>query len=393
MKVLEGVTVLDFTQAYSGPFCAMQLADFGARVIKIERAGCGDQSREWTPFRNGYSGYYASINRNKESLTLDLTSSKGVNIVKALVEQSDIVLENFKYGTLDKLGLGYSVMKTWNPGLIFASLTGFGQSGPWKHLAAYDNVVQSMCGMMDQTGDPQGDPCRVGPAIGDSFTGLQACNGILMAYFHKLNTGEGQSLNVAMLDTLFGMLEEPILHKTVLGEDLTRCGSHSHSFAPYDVYPCQDGLYTLAVTTDEDFIRCCSALDHPEWAKDLRFATNSLRLAHRDQLNSLIAPLLLPHSRQVLDEIFQSAGVAGGGVLDIPEVVHSPQLEARSMVWSVDDPGLGLHNTMGNPVHMAQTPPTLTRPSPLLGQDTRAILEELGYSSSEITQLQADGIV
>lgn len=213
MNVLEGITVIDFTQAYSGPFCAMQLADFGARVIKVERAGVGDQSREWTPFRNNYSGYYASINRNKESLTLDIASDEGQEIIKTLVKDADVVLENFKYGTLAKMGLDYDSLKEINPAIIFASLSGFGQSGPHKKLAAYDNVVQSMCGVMDITGYPDGDPCRVGPGLGDSFTGLMVCNGILMALQHRMKTGEGQSLNVAMMDSLFGIVENAILDR------------------------------------------------------------------------------------------------------------------------------------------------------------------------------------
>ena len=210
MKILEGVTVIDFTQAYSGPFCAMQLADFGARVIKVERAGVGDQSREWTPFRNNYSGYYSSINRNKESLSLDISSEEGQKIIKTLVKDADIVLENFKCGTLTKMGLDYDALKEINLALSLHPCPASGHSGPFQGtLAAYDNVVQSMCGIMDITGYPDGDPCRVGPGIGDSFTGLLLCNGILMAYLHKLKTGEGQNLNIAMLDACSALRRTP----------------------------------------------------------------------------------------------------------------------------------------------------------------------------------------
>lgn len=393
MKILEGVTVIDFTQAYSGPFCAMQLADFGARVIKIERAGVGDQSREWTPFRNNYSGYYSSINRNKESLTLDISTEEGQSIIKSLAKDADIVLENFKCGTLTKMGLDYEALKEINPGIIFASLSGFGQSGPYKKLAAYDNVVQSMCGIMDITGYPDGDPCRVGPGIGDSFTGLHLCNGILMAYLHKLKTGEGQCLNIAMLDALFGIEENAILFKSVYNQDLTRMGTRNAMFAPYDVFTCADGLYAIAVTEEEDFRRFCGAIERPELADDPRFASNKDRLDNYEVLMAEITPFFTEKTRSVLDEIFTRAEVAGGSVQNIPEVVSDEQLNARGMLWDIDDPGIGAHENMGNPIRMSLTPPVLKNGAPLLGQDTDHILAELGYSQPQIADLHARSIV
>ena len=393
MKILEGVTVIDFTQAYSGPFCAMQLADFGARVIKVERAGVGDQSREWTPFRNNYSGCYSSINRNKESLTLDISSEEGQKIIKTLVKDADIVLENFKCGTLTKMGLDYDALKEINPGIIFASLSGFGQSGPFKKLAAYDNVVQSMCGIMDITGYPDGDPCRVGPGIGDSFTGLLLCNGILMAYLHRLKTGEGQNLNIAMLDALFGIEENAILYKSVLDQNLTRMGTRNAMFAPYDVFTCADGLYTVAVTCDEDFARFCNAINKPRLAGDDRFYTNADRLANYDALMAEITPFFTHKTRAEVDEIMTVAQVAGGPVQNVPEVVHDEQLNAREMLWEIDDPGIGTHKNMANPMKMSLTPSVLRNGAPLLGQDTDHILEELGYTPEQITELHQQGVV
>ena len=393
MKILEGVTVIDFTQAYSGPFCAMQLADFGARVIKIERAGVGDQSREWTPFRNNLSGYYSSINRNKESLTLDISKPEGQQIVKQLVKDADIVLENFKCGTLTKMGLDYDALKEINPGIIFASLSGFGQSGPYKKLAAYDNVVQSMCGIMDITGYPDGDPCRVGPGIGDSFTGLLLCNGILMAYMNKLRTGEGQNLNIAMLDALFGIEENAILMKSVLNKDLTRMGTRNAMFAPYDVFTCADGLYTIAVTDDEDFARFAVAIGKTEMALDARYAANASRLENYDSLMAEITPFFADKTRAELEEIFTAADVAGGSVQNVPEIVHDEQLLSRNMLWEIDDPGIGHHQNMGNPIKMSKTPPALKNGAPLLGQDTDNILKELGYDEATISNYHEQGIV
>jgi CoA:oxalate CoA-transferase len=393
MKVLEGVTVIDFTQAYSGPFCVMQLADFGARIIKIERAGSGDQSREWTPFRNDYSGYYASINRNKESVSLDIGREEGQKIVRELVRNADIVVENFKCGTMEKYGLHYEEMKKINPGLIFASLSGFGQTGPYKNLAAYDNVIQSMAGTMDVTGYPHGDPLRVGPGIGDSFTGLLLANGIVMAYLHKLETGEGQFINIAMLDALFGILENAILHKTVLNQELTRMGTRDVNFAPYDVYNCKDGLYTVAITTDKDFAVFCEAIGKPEMANDPRFKTNADRMANYDVLTELIAPFFANQTRSELDVLFTAANIPGGMVQDIPEVMADKQLTAREMFWEIDDPGIGLHRNMANPMKLSAAPPTLRNGSPLLGQDTDKVLMELGYSEAEIAALRENGIV
>ena len=393
MNILDGVTVIDFTQAYSGPFCAMQLADFGARVIKIERACVGDQSREWTPFRNNYSGYYASINRNKESLTLDIASEEGQRIIRTLVKDADIVLENFKYGTLAKMGLDYESLRAINPGLIFASLSGFGQSGPYKELAAYDNVVQSMCGIMDITGYPDGDPCRVGPGIGDSYTGLQVCNGILMAYFHKLKTGEGQCLNAAMLDALFGIVEHAVLEQAVSGSKLTRMGTYNAQFAPYDVFTCTDGLFTVAVTTDADFGVLARAMALPALAGDPRFVTNALRLEHRQALLDELRPFFASKRRDEADGILTAAGIACAPVLDIPEVMADQQLAAREMLWEIDDPGIGRHKNLANPVKLSQTPPVLKHGAPLLGQDTDKILTGLGYSPQQINEMRDNHLV
>ncbi len=393
MKVLDGVTVIDFTQAYSGPFCAMQLADFGARVIKIERAGVGDQSREWTPFRNDYSGYYASINRNKESLSLNIASPEGQDIVKALVKDADIVLENFKYGTLAKMGLDYEALKEINPGIIFASLSGFGQSGPLKALAAYDNVVQSMCGVMDITGYEGGDPLRVGPGIGDSFTGLLVANGILMAYQHKLKTGEGQALNVGMMDALFGIVENAILKKTVEDVEITRMGTRNALFAPYDAVDCTDGLYAVAVTTDEAFAAFATAIGHGELAGDSRFATNQDRLDNHAALMAVVKSFFADKTRAEADAILTAAGVAGAPVRDIPEVMACEQLAERNMLWDIDDPGIGMHRNMANPIKMSKTPAVLKNGSPLLGQDTDHILVELGFDAEKIAAYHENGIV
>lgn len=393
MMVLEHITVIDFTQAYSGPFCAMQLADFGARVIKIERTCGGDQSRDWTPFKQGRSGYFASNNRNKESISLDLGTQEGQTIVKELVKDCDILLENFKYGTLTKLGLGYEVLKEINPQLIFASLSGFGRSGDLKHLAAYDNVVQSMSGIMDLTGEAEGEPCRIGPALGDSFSGLVMCHGILLALLHRKRTGEGQCLNVAMLDAMFSLLEHSVLKKSVEGVNLSRTGSENPFFAPYDVLSCQDGLYTIAVTKEEDFLAFAEAIGKKELCDDSRFSSNAQRLVHRKELLQEIQGFFKEKSSLELDTLFETYGISGAPVLSIPDIMNHPQISSRSMLWDTQDPVMGLYKNMANPIKLSETPATLRSPAPSLGQHSRDILLDLGYSEEEISRFREKAVI
>lgn len=394
MRVLDGVTVIDFTQAYSGPFCTMQLADFGARVIKIERRGCGDQSREWTPFHNGHSGYYAAINRNKESLSIDISTPEGAEIIKKLVKDADIVVENFKVGTLDKMGLGYEELKKINPELIFASISGFGQTGPLKGLAAYDNVVQSMCGIMEMTGFPDGVPTRVGPAIGDNFTGLTMSLGILMAYFNKLNTGKGQQVDVAMMDTLFGILESPIIFKTLLGETVTRCGNNdAGTLVPYDVFPCKDGYFSAGLAGESGWDRFCNAIEMPELIEDPRFLTNELRCQNYAVVTPIMTKFFLTKTRAELSEIFSGYNIPNAPVLSVPEVMQNEQLLSRGMLSELTDPGIGKYLAIGNPMKMDKTPAVIAFGAPLMGQDTNSILKGIGYTEAEIKAFAENEII
>ena len=239
MKALEGMKVIDFTQAFSGPFCTMQLADFGADVIKVERPNLGDQSREWAPRKGGYSGYYASINRNKQGLALDIGTDEGQEAIKRLIKDADVLVENFKVGTLEKFGLGYEDIKKINPGIIYASISGFGQNTELKKSPAYDNIIQSLTGFQYMTGFPKEQEVRCSSAIGDSFTGLNCSLGIIMAYFRKLKTGEGARIDVSMFDCIFGTLEPHILAKTMTNKENYRMGNADYFFfAPYDAYDC-----------------------------------------------------------------------------------------------------------------------------------------------------------
>lgn len=394
MRVLEGVTVVDFTQAYSGPYSTMQLADFGARVIKIERRVYGDQSRAWMPLNGrGKSGYFAVTNRGKESIALDLSKPEAVQIIKKLVKKADIVVENFKVGTLKKLGFGYEDLKKVNPEIIYASISGFGQNGEWSKYAAYDNVIQASCGMMELTGFADGVPTKVGPAIGDNFTGLTLALGIVMAYYHKLNTGKGQYLDVSMLDALFGMMERPVLHKTLLEEDFIRCGNREPALAPYDAFLCKDGYFTIGFNRESSWKNFCDAIGKSELTEDVRFKTNELRLENRDTLTAIIAEFCQDKKRNELEVIFDNYHIPNASVNTIPELINSRQLKVRDMLVKIEDEGVGTYFAMGNPVKMSTTPPVLKDGAPALGQATDRVLKELGYSKEDIRSLNEAGII
>lgn len=396
MKILEGVTVVDFTQAYSGPFCTMQLADFGARVIKIERNGYGDQSREWTPINEkGQSGYFAAINRGKESITLNIASPEGQEIAKRLIKDADIVVENFSVGSLAKKGLGYDEVKKINPEVIYGSISGYGQNGPWSKLAAYDNVIQAQCGMMEMTGFADDVPTKVGPAVGDNYTGLEMALAIVMAYYNKLRTGKGQYLDVAMFDTMFGIMESPIMTKLLNDVDLTRCGNTDPTLFPYDVYECKDGYFSvgLAAGSKKEWKLFCETIGREDLLKIDKYWDNQTRIDDYDVLTPEILPFFKERTKAELAEIFNEARIPNSPVRTIPELANNEQLEARGMLIPVEDKGVGFYKASGNPMIMDRTPAVIEKGAPLLGEHTDAVLAEYGYSEEEIASFHENGIV
>ena len=394
MQPLSGMTVLDFTQAYSGPFCTMQLADFGANVIKVERLGVGDQAREWAPIQWGGSGYFATINRNKRGIALDLSTEKGVQIARRLMGSADVVVENFKTGTMEKLGLGYEMARKLNPGIIYASITGFGQDSSLKNLAAYDNIVQAMSGLMEMTGFPDQAPVRMGPAIGDSLTGLNTALAILMAYYHKLETGEGQRIDVAMMDTIFGIMESPILFQTLLNKRLTRSGNNdAETLVPYDVYECKDGYFSVGLASDAGWPKFCQAIHREELTEDPRFLTNETRCANYQAFTDCVKDYFLGKTKAELAEIFTAAKIPNGAVQTIPDILESQQLKERDMLLPLIDPNIGRYIALGNPMKLSKTPARIYAASPRLGQHTREVLLEAGYSRGEIEALVEEEII
>ena len=271
---LEGIRVLDLTQAYSGPFCTMNLADHGAEVIKIETPEKGDQTRGWGPMENGYSGYYAYINRNKKGITLNLKTEEGKQIFTELLKTADVVCENYKVGVLERLGFSYEKMKAINPGIIYGSISGFGLSGDLASRPAYDIVAQAMSGMMSVTGFPDGAPCKIGPSIGDNYTGAYLCMGVLMALYEREKTGAGRRIDVAMMDTLFSVMENFVVEYTVAGKTPHRAGNQDPSIAPFDSFRAKDGDFVMGCGTDKMYASLCGAMEREDLAKDPRFLTN-----------------------------------------------------------------------------------------------------------------------
>ncbi len=392
MNILKGVKVIDFTHAYAGPFTTINLADFGAEVIKIERHS-GDVSRGWAPFKNDYSGYYCSFNRNKKSMTLDITTEEGKEIIFNLVKEADIVCSNFKAGTLEKYGIGYEAMKEIKPDIIYASISGFGDKGVLSSFAAYDNVIQALSGIMDVTGFKDGMPTKIGPAIGDSYTGLMLLIGILVAYYHKLETGKGQKVDVTMLGSLLNMLDNSILEYTGFGKKVTRKGNTNLHYAPSDVYKVKDGYLTLAVKNDKEWKSFCKAYDMNELINDKRFSSNLSRIEHNDELTEIIESKLADYTRSELESVLLHLNIACAGVKSIDEAFEDEHLNARDMIVELDDPGAGMIKLVGNPMKLSKTPPVLEKASPLLGQHTEEILKEMGYKQETIDAYKSKKIV
>jgi CoA:oxalate CoA-transferase len=394
MKALDGVTVIDFTQTYSGPFCTMQLADFGAKVIKIERKGVGDAARFWPPFHDGHSGYFAAVNRNKLSMELDLTSMVGIEIAERLLKSADIVVECFKPGTMEKLGLGYEAVIKYNPEIIYASLSGFGQSGPLKTQPAYDNVIQAMSGLADMTGFPELPPVKAGPAVSDSLAGLNMGLAIVMAYYHKLNTGQGQRIDVAMLDSLFGILESPIMFDSLLDCTVSRCGNNdAATLVPYDAYPCKDGYFAVGLAGESGWDKFTAVMGRPELEEDTRFSSNALRCMNFKVLDPILQSFFIDKTREELQQAFTAVGIPNAPVLSVPEIMTHQQLKDRNMLIEIKDRGVGDYIAMGNPMNMDQSPPTYGKGAPLLGEDTEDILKQYGFAADQIIAFRKAGVI
>jgi len=395
MRPLEGLLVLDFTRVLSGPYCTMQLADLGARVIKIEHPDRGDDTRGWgPPFVESESAYFLSINRNKESLTLDLKHPGAARVIDALVRRADVLVENFRPGTMERLGLGYQAVAARNGKLVYCSISGFGHTGPRAAEAGYDAVMQAEGGLMSVTGAPDGPPFRLGVAIADITTGMFAAEGILAALFARHRTGRGQHVDVAMLDSVAALLTYQAGIFFATGTTPPRMGNRHPTIVPYETFTAADGEFVLAVGNDEQFQRMCLVIGRPDLASDSRFATNAGRIDHYGSLKPALDAAFLRWNRQALVNAFVAAGVPCGSVRSVAEALADPQVAARDMIASLRHQTVGEVRVLGTPIKLSDTHAEIRTAPPVLGQHTESILRnDAGLSAVEIQELRAAGAI
>ena len=395
---LAGLTVFDLTRVLAGPTCVQMLGDLGADVIKIEKPGSGDDTRGFAPpFMPGTqeSAYFVGVNRNKRSVTLDIATPEGQEIALALIERSDILAENFKVGALAKYGLGYEQLHGRFPGLIYCSITGFGQTGPYAPRPGYDSLIQAMGGIMSLTGEPDGLPQKVGVPVADLFAGLYGCIGILAALRHKMATGQGQQVDIGMLDTHAAWLANQGMNYLATGENPVRLGNQHPNIVPYQVFPTADGYVVLSVGNDPTFKRFCEGFGLEHMLADPRFATNAARVGNRQLVTDLLTPVLRGHPTAWWVERLETMKIGCGPINTLKEVFADPQVEARgtvvSMPHSATPDGV---KVIANPVRLSETPADYRRPPPVLGEHTEEVLgERLGLSGARLAELREKGVI
>ena len=394
-RPLEGIRVLDLTQAYSGPFCTMNLADHGAEVIKIEVPNLGDQTRTWGPIYNGCSGYYSYVNRNKKGMTLNLKSEEGKKIFTELLKTADVVCENYKVGVLTKLGFPYEKMQEINPRIIYGSISGFGLEGPLAPRPAYDIVAQAMSGMMTITGFPDGPATKLGPSIGDNFSGAPLCMGILMALYEREKTGVGRRVDVAMMDTLFGVLENAVMDYTVLDKIPTRNGNADPAITPFDAFRAKDGDFVMGCGTDKMFAALCQVMGREDLITNPLYVTNDDRCKNYGKgLKNDIEAWTTTKTIDEIEEIIVGLKIPFGRILNVAEAAEHPQIAARNMIWKVYQPEMGKEIKMpGNPIKIHGEDDNIQHCAPALGGDNEAILGTLGYTTEQVAKLREEGVI
>ena len=394
-KPLEGIRVIELANYVAAPIVGRICADMGAEVIKIETPNGGDQTRAWGPLANDYSGYFAYINRNKKGMTLNLKSEEGKKIFTELLKTADVVCENYKVGVLERLGFSYDVMKEINPRIIYGSISGHGLTGDLATRPAYDIVAQAMSGMMSVTGFQDGPPCKIGPSVGDNYSGAYLCMGILMALYEREQTGVGRRIDVAMVDTLFSVMENFVVEYTIDGKTPHRAGNQDPSIAPFDSFHAKDGDFVMGCGTNKMFAELCGAMGREELIEDPRFITNVARCEnYLTDLKPIIEEWTTTKTVAEMEEIITGLKIPFGQILTIPEVAEHPQTKERNMLWNVYQPGMDREIRIpGTPVKIHGEEDVCQKAAPLLGEDNTAILTSLGYSEEQVAELKANGVL
>ena len=393
MGALSDIKVLDLTRVLAGPYATMVLADLGAEIIKIEQPEKGDDSRAYGPYKNGESAYFMSLNRNKESITLNLKTPEGKEILKELVKKVDVLVENFRPGTMEKLGLGYEVLKEINSRLIYASSTGYGQTGPYSQRPAYDAVVQAMGGIMSITGQADGMPTRVGTSIGDIAAGLFCAIGILAALQERARSGLGQMVDVAMLDCQVAILENAISRYEFTGEIPRPIGNRHPSIVPFETFNTLSDPIMVAAGNDRLWATLCELMEL-EIACDPRYATNPQRNEHYAELRPILAEKFMTKTAEEWQPMFDKAGIPSGPINTVDKVVKNEQVVAREMILEVEHPVAGTTRVPGIPIKLSRTPGDIRMAAPVLGADTEKLLNQyLGLTSDQVAELREKQVI
>jgi formyl-CoA transferase len=395
-SLLKGVRILDLSRVLAGPYCSMVFGDLGAEVIKIESCDKGDDTRHWGPpfADDGASAYYLSVNRNKKSVTLNLKSKEGRSILKELISKSDVVVENFRVGTMKKWGLGYDDLKKSHPDLIYCSITGFGNTGPYKDKPGYDFIIQALGGLMSVTGPIDGPPSKAGVAVIDIFAGLFASNAILASLFARQSTGQGQQIDISLLDSAIAILANQASNYLVSGEIPKRHGNAHPNIVPYEVFKAKDSYFTLGIGNDLQWQKFCNLINFPQWAEDSPFSNNKSRVENRDALITNLNEVFVQQSSEHWLSLLGNAGIPAAPINNMEDLFNDPQVKARKMlITMLDNQGRPIP-MVASPLKISMAPPSYRIPPPQLGASTDEVLETLaGINPKDIEDLRKKNVI